>query len=128
MQRRMSRISYKIEAEIKTANKDLHGEVCNLSLNGMFVNISDGFKIGDEIKSTIHLSTVNSEMSLNLAGDVVRIEPEGVAVQFKGIELDTFILLRNIVIYNNGNSDLIDKEFREYIIWNSSQQPDSKAN
>ncbi len=124
----MSRISYKIEAEIKTANKDLHGEVCNLSLNGMFVNISDGFKIGDEIKSTIHLSTVNSEMSLNLAGDVVRIEPEGVAVQFKGIELDTFILLRNIVIYNNGNSDLIDKEFREYIIWNSSQQPDSKAN
>lgn len=128
MQRRMSRISYKIEAVINKSDKEIKGEVRNLSLNGMFVNISDGFQIGDEIKSVISLSTVNSEMSLHLAGNVVRIEPEGVAVQFKGIELDTFILLRNIVIYNNGNSDLIDKEFREYIIWNSSQQSDSKPN
>ncbi len=115
VKRKLSRVDFKIDSTIRANEKEFQGELRNISLNGLFIKLDRELKPGIEVEVSVALSSVNTDMTVVLKGIVVRCEEEGVAIQFKDIELDSFILLRNIVIYNSGDSDLIDREFEEFI-------------
>lgn len=120
----LSRVDFKIEATLRHKEKDYLCEVKNLSLKGMFVSLNENIPEKEEVFVTLQLSTSNSDLAIHLNGTVVRITPDGIGIHFTGVELDSFIFLRNIMIYNSGNSDMIDKEYRDYIIWNSDKSGD----
>ncbi len=121
VKRMLSRVDFKVDATVKYRNADLPCTVKNLSLNGIYIVSELDIPMHEELDVRLALSSTNSDMAVEVKGEVVRKEEDGVAVQFKGIELDSFIFLRNIVIYNSGNSDLIDKEYRDYLIWKSDK-------
>lgn len=100
-----------------------------MSLNGTFVEISEkhGFSIGDNLDILIQLTTINTSHSIDIKGIVKRMEQTGIAIQFTDIDLDSFVSLKNLVIYNDGDSDKIDREFAEFAnkkFTESKQKPD----
>ena len=115
MKRKLSRVDFKIDAVVKADGVEFSSKVTNISLNGAFLETERRLDLGLVVDLSIVLSSLNTDMKVQLKGDVVRLENEGVAVQFKDIELDSFVLLRNIVIYNTGDSSLVDREFEEFI-------------
>ena len=95
---------------------EIQGKVENLSLKGMFL-VPDapvgGLEEASEVSATISLAGTASNLSIELNGEVARVNEEGIGIRFTGMEFDTFVHLRNIVAYNTGDEERIMEEFSD---------------
>jgi hypothetical protein len=121
-ERKFSRINFNVLAEITHKEGRFTAAVQNLSLNGIFVETATILPKDEIVSLKIRLSSLNADSMVNLAAKVVRSDEKGIAFQFEKVELDSFIFLRNIMIYNSGDSEKIDKEYHEFLKWNSTQK------
>ena len=77
----------------------------NLSTKGVFIAGVTGRTIGDTCSIELHLSGASSDLVLRMQGRVVRTPPNGIAIQFEEVDLDSFYHLKNIVYYNSEDPD-----------------------
>jgi hypothetical protein len=115
--RKFTRVPFKTEAMVKSKSDIVSGEVENLSLNGMFLKNANGLKADDDVEISISLSGDTTELAINLSGQVIRLDKEGIAIQFnmKGIDIDSFIHLRNIIAYNRGEQETVMQEYFDFL-------------
>ena len=109
--RRHTRIMFQTKAELTLAGQIITGEVDNLSLKGMLLHTTHKVKTGQKLNLTIFLSSSSSELSLSIKGQVVRLDKNSLAIEFIEMDLDTFIHLRSIIAYNEGDDQKIMEEF-----------------
>ena len=121
--RHFTRVVFQSEAIVKSKDKTLKGEIGNLSLNGIFLNAPGALPVSEPVEVEIFLSGTTSELALKMEGTVLRDSPEGLAIQFKGMSLDSFIYLKNIISYNRGDEEKVMEEFYEYMRFNETQHP-----
>ena len=119
--RHFTRVVFQSEAIVKSKDKTLKGEIGNLSLNGIFLNAPGALPVSEPVEGEIFLSGTTSELALKMEGTVLRDSPEGLAIQFKGMSLDSFIYLKNIISYNRGDEEKVMEEFYEYMRFNETQ-------
>ncbi len=112
-ERNKSRVVFHVNASIEYDGNIVNGDVENLSTNGMFMNTKENIPVEKEVEVSIYLSGTTSELSLNIKGIVVRKDAKGVAVNFKEIEFDSFIHLRNIIEFNTAGNSEVMKEFTQ---------------
>ena len=48
-----------------------------------------------------------------MKGEVVRVEPDGLALHFSEIDFDSFYHLKNIIYYNSEDPDQVDLELTD---------------
>jgi hypothetical protein len=113
--RNFTRILFQCRAEIQHEGGTVNCEVDNLSLRGMLVKGPEPFPIGASLGIRIQLTGSTADVSIRLTGSVVRHQDGDIAVEFSGMDLDSFVLLKNVVIYNSGNEDKILEEFDSYM-------------
>lgn len=121
--RHFTRVVFQSEAVVKSKDESLKGEIGNLSLNGMFLNAPGALPVSEPVEVEIFLSGSTSKLVLKMEGTVARDTPEGLAIQFKGMSLDSFIHLKNIIAYNRGDEEKVMEEFYEYMRFNEAQHP-----
>ncbi len=109
--RRTTRVPFNIESAVKYQDKTIKGEAVNLSLKGMMFKSSEEIPLNTALDIVIFLTGSTSRLTINLKGIVVRIDKMGTAIEFEEIDIDSFIHLKNIVAYNDGNQDKIMDEF-----------------
>jgi hypothetical protein len=83
-------------------------ETRDLSIKGVFVVGVNGPRQGDLGDLELCLSGTSSKVSLRMESEVVRIEEDGIALHFKGMDIDSFFHLRNIVYHNSGDPDSLE--------------------
>lgn len=98
-------VDFTIESGEKTIN--LHGDIKDLSLRGIFVRTTETLEQGSTCDIKIALTGTEVPIILEMKGKVVRIEDSGIAVHFDAMDLDTFMHLKNVVRYNTQESDII---------------------
>ncbi len=113
--RRGTRVRFNVNAELSYGDETIRGEVRNLSLKGMLVDIDTTVPENTELTITIYLSGSSSSLTLNMKGSVVRCDQNGLAILFKEIDVESFIHLRSVVGYNEGNESKIMREFYDLI-------------
>jgi len=113
--RSFTRIPFQSEAIVKCSQKTLVCDLENLSLNGLLLKTPEPISVNEPVELEILLSGSSSELSISLQGIVVRQAEEGVAVQFRKMDLDSFIHLKNVVSYNCGGQADVMEEFSRYI-------------
>ena len=87
--------------------------ISTLSMNGMFVKTPEQLPIGTECQITIAL--VEHEVEIELLGTVVHAYGDGVAFTFTKIfGPESFEHLRNLVLYNASNTDVVEDEFKSH--------------
>lgn len=109
--RRNTRVPFNIESVVKYQGKSVKGEVVNLSLTGMLFKSSEEIPVNTALDIVFFLTGTTSRLTINLKGEAVRVDKRGTAIEFKEIDIDSFIHLKNIVAYNEGNEDKIMEEF-----------------
>jgi len=119
--RNFTRVVFQSEATVRARDKTLQGEMENLSLNGMFFKVPEALSMDEPVEVEILLSGTSSALSLRIEGHVSRISDDGVAIQFKGMSLDSFIHLKSIIAYNTGDEEEVMKEFYTYLRFHESQ-------
>ncbi len=80
-------------------------ETTDVSVGGVFVRGVKGVDCGDKCQVEFHLSGRTSSLVLELAGEIVRTQDVGVALQFFEVDEDSFFHLRNIVYFSYKQSN-----------------------
>ena len=113
--RKFSRVPFSVKGELQWRGNKTHGEVSDLSLQGMFFRTQASCEPGETLEVTLHLAGKSSDLAIHVEGVVVRSARDGVALRFEHLDLDSFVHLRSILAYNTGDADKIDEEFMRYI-------------
>ena len=114
--RKNSRIPFKATISLDFPGKAYtEYETRDLSLKGVFVKDITGHEIGDQCDVSLHLVGASSDLALNIKGEIVRIESDGVALHFYETDLDSFYHLKNILYYNSDDPDKLDEEFSDHV-------------
>jgi hypothetical protein len=105
--RRKLRVEFKTKITLKTDQSKLNieGNSKDLSLKGMFINTDEHIALNTKCDIEIYLTGMTEEFTLNMHGTVIRLENNGIAVEFTTMDLDSYTHLKNILRYNAENPD-----------------------
>ena len=108
--RKFSRVTFKVDATIKTTDRQFHGDVKDLSMSGMFMLTNERLQLADPVDITIILTGTSPEIEVNFCGDVSRVDENGVGFSFKKMDLESYTHLKNIVAYNIDDAEKVLEE------------------
>lgn len=110
-QRVRQRVKFRALVSLSGAGRDLRNlESRDVSLKGLFVCTDEKLSPGEPVDIQLHLSGSTSSLALSMKGRVARVEPDGLALDFTEIDIDSFYHLRNLVAYNTGDPNSVDAE------------------
>jgi len=84
----------------------------DISLRGLFGETGYQVPLGTSCQVVIRLGGEDEELTLRIEAVVARVTPEGLGLEFTGMDPEAFQHLRNIVLYNSPDPDRIEAEFR----------------
>lgn len=113
--RSFTRVMFQTDAVVSYEGGTISGKVENLSMNGMFLRTPEKIPRDTLLAIRVSLSGATSELSIQLKGIVVRPGEDGAAIQFKEMDLDSFIHLKNVVAYNCGDEGEVMEEVYKHI-------------
>ena len=125
-QRRRTRVAARKGTTLVWPDGECSGELRDLSLKGCYVVAAKGGTppVGREVTVVIHLEADAPELDVRVRGRLVRVEPEGTAVDFTEIELESFRHLFRLVQYNAPDPDGIEEELVQTAFSPPSGDPD----
>ena len=106
-----TRITFGVGATLKYKGKSFKSKVVDLSLKGVLLKTENEIPKDSKVKVGISMEGSTSKLKINVEGIVARSTKANTAITFTSIDLDSFIHLKNIVSYNEGNEDKIMNEF-----------------
>jgi hypothetical protein len=106
-----TRVEFGVSAVIKYKRQSIKCNVINLSLKGILLKSEKEIPEDAEVMIGIIMEGTTSKLKINVKGIVVRSSTAETAIVFNSIDLDSFVHLKNIVAYNEGNEEKIMQEF-----------------
>lgn len=108
--RKFSRVNFKVDATIKTAERQFRGDVKDLSMSGMFMLTAERLQMGAPVDISIVLTGTSPEIHVGFTGEVSRIDENGMGFTFKMMDLDSYTHLKNIITYNIDDAEKVTEE------------------
>jgi hypothetical protein len=106
-----TRVDYQGRAEVWLEGARLSEVVLrDISINGLFAETGQKVKLDQACEVAILLGP-SEDQTVRVEGRVSRLEPSGFAIEFKGIDPESYSHLRNIVLYNAREPDKVEAEF-----------------
>ncbi len=115
-QRRHTRISFQTNVDLKFNNKGYSQcPTQDLCLSGMRVLDCLDQQTGDECEIEFHQTGMVNNRLLRLKGEVVRVDDQGIALVFTGMNFNSYTNLQSIMIDNAEDPFQIAEEFLEQL-------------
>lgn len=105
--RNFTRVIFCECASIKHDSQMFFGDIKNVSLQGLFIKTTQKIPLHTPVEVTVYNSQ-NSSIYLNAS--VVRCEDAGLGIQICGMDVNSFVHLRNAVTMHCNDHNLIMKE------------------
>ena len=113
--RQFSRVNFRVTATVIASDRRFHGEVENLSMNGMFMGTEERLQPGDPVEIDMVLTGASPEITVAISGKVSRVVENGMGFSFEKTDLDSYTHLKNIVTYNSDDADKIMEDIHHAI-------------
>lgn len=112
--RRFTRVAFGVKADMTVEDVLYRAEgIDNLSLGGCRLPIRSSLTPGHRCSLRIFLTGTNNGMNLSIEGEIMRVDPEGVALRFTHIDPDSLFHLKEIIRYNSSDPDSIEREISD---------------
>lgn len=82
----------------------------DISLKGLYCVTDTPLPEGTECEVALRLSGDTSDLVLHIDAVVARSGSDGMGLKFQSIDMDSFYHLKNILYYNSGTPDEINRE------------------
>ncbi|HNT28847.1 MAG TPA: PilZ domain-containing protein [bacterium] len=100
-------------AEIaREGKKKSKGELRDLSINGAFIAINNGFEPYEDIEIAITVRNDRKSLAATLKGVVSRKDGDGIGVQFTGMDMNSFRVIRDIAKLYAEDPKKIEKDIK----------------
>jgi len=113
--RQFSRILFDRDVTLKIGNSTIHGEIENLSLQGALLKTEHPLNLQESVDLELRLSGDPDPLILVLQGTVVHCEKDKAALHFTRMDPESFIHLKNIMAYNQGDEAIVRNELADFI-------------
>jgi hypothetical protein len=113
--RNFARIPFQTKAIVRSKDATVIGIVENLSLDGIFLKTPEKLRLNRIIKIELLFTGTSSQLSILLDGKIMRHENIGMAIQFKNVDLDAFLHLKNLISYNTNQMEKLKEEFDKFV-------------
>lgn len=115
-QRRFTRVPIKLRVEIYADDAKIEcEETRDVSLSGVYLVTSRQLPLGTRCRIVLLLGGPNSDLEVQLDGQIVRVDSGGMAAEFTAMSIDSFYHLRNLVMHNYGDVEVIEQELHEHL-------------
>lgn len=94
-------VTLRMAGDVITA--DAH--VRDISLDGIFIRTQATVRVNSFCEITLVLTGTSSTLSLSGKGRIIRQDSNGVAIKFTEFDMDSYLHLKNIVLYNQSPGD-----------------------
>jgi hypothetical protein len=91
-------------------------EMRNVSLGGAFVLATESVPSGTSCQLDIELTGPASLLCIRVEGEVLRCDPEGIAIKFTRIDLDSLIHLSHLIKICASDPEIIDLEYTHNLL------------
>jgi len=115
--RKFTRIPFQTQIRVTCGDRTLvsHG-LKNIGLGGAFVELQDVIPPGSPCLLEIDLIGAASLLRIQVEGDVVRCEDDGIAIKFTRIDLDSLIHLRHLIKVHAEDPSVINDEYERHLL------------
>ena len=115
--RKFTRTPFEMEIRVVTDDRvAISHRLKNISLGGAFVVLEKPLPEGSLCIITIDLIGPKSLLQLEVEGEVIRSELEGMAVKFTKIDVDSLVHLKHLIKVHSLDPEAIDREFAQEIV------------
>jgi hypothetical protein len=104
-----------VGVEVTGGPPKISGRGRDLSVKGVYVECPKSLPPSTPCEVTIVLSGTPEPMQVHVTGRVVYAEPGGMGIEFMEVDVDSFIHLRNLVLYNSVDTEQVEREFQQHI-------------
>jgi hypothetical protein len=114
--RKHTRLPLQFRAEFQLQDsRILTGKTKNISFGGVFIYCRNAAEevVGSEGKLRIILQDYTEGGSVTISGRIVRVDEEGMGIQFVSIGFEDYQKFRNMMLYNNPSPDVLLKELKQ---------------
>jgi len=118
--RRLSRVNSGLKAVVQWRGHKAQGVVRDLSFNGLFIEIDDDIPAKQGVVISISFDSKDAPVGLVVQATALRRDYDGMAFQFGSIELDSFSVLKQLILYNSDDPNKASQEFRTFVSNNVS--------
>lgn len=108
--RKRTRVPVSFDIEIIFKKNKIKVKTFNLSLTGISCTNSPHFIANEECEVIL---TLDKDVSLNIAGKILRTCEKETIIAFLSMDEDTFYHLKRILEYNAADADVINKELKK---------------
>lgn len=107
--RSFTRIRFSTRADVEVNGVQLHGDVMDMSMGGIYMRTASRVQIGDPCEVRIMLGN-DDPMVLHALGHVARCDAHGFALAFSGFYCDSDSCLRQMILHTTGNRPEVQEE------------------
>ena len=118
--RKISRINYLIEGQVKYKDKIFSGKIQDFSLNGFLFSSEEIINVdeGEKLTITLYIDEEENVRITEVNCIVIRRTDNILGVQFDVIDYDTLMILRGKLIHLVGDENKINDEFINFLVGN----------
>jgi len=102
-------VPIQIDAEVDVEGRQAQVRTLNLSLKGMLCKSDDIFRNDCPCRIALKLGP---GIEINLEARIIRTDPDKTAIDFVGMDEDSFFHLRRIVEYNADDASKVKEEMK----------------
>ncbi len=110
--RTRTRVYFTTQVIVKTDESEIVAEANSedISIKGLFVNTEKRIPVGTPCDIEILLTGTSTRLALTIKGIITRQDASGLGIAFDSMDLDSYVHLKNIVLYNASDPEDIEKE------------------
>jgi hypothetical protein len=110
--RKRTRVHFTTQVIVKTDKSEIVAEANSedISIKGIFVNTEKKVPVGTPCDIEILLTGMSTKLALTIKGVITRQDESGLGIAFDSMDLDSYIHLKNIILYNASDPEDIEKE------------------
>ena len=114
--RGFTRVPFQVAVSLKSDHGTLvFGDIWDISLSGLYVTGTAQFPRGCSCEVDMELDGPEGKVHLHMRGRVARLDHGGMAIEFREMGLDSYLHLRNLVLYNTTEPDRLEKELKNHL-------------
>lgn len=115
--RKFTRAPFEMEIRVVTDDRvAISHRLKNISLGGVFILLDNPLPAGSPCILNVDLIGPNTLLRIEVEGEVVRTESNGMAVKFTRIDVDSLVHLRHLIKVHSLEPGTIDREFSEELL------------